>query len=56
MYRPNYSPGRGISKENKFKESLCQDVNASGARFTKPVMTKQYMKGDIEFQLLHSGD
>ena len=31
MYRASYSPGRGISKKNKSKESLCQDRDVSGA-------------------------
>ena len=31
MYKPSYSPGKGISKENKSEEFLCQAVDTSGA-------------------------
>ena len=30
MYRPSYSPSRGISKEIKSEEPLCQAVDTSG--------------------------
>ena len=31
VYRPSYSPGRGISKENKSEKLPCQAVDASRA-------------------------